>query len=293
MFLEGKIEFLDPDGERFAITVYGCTDNSIMTNYPFTEKFSKSFAFLNIEGQAIKYLNKDEIDVLTLRDTEYRECFLEYHKESERIEQDSLLGKMAQKSSKDSRNKNGAVRSEPTKPMYMMGQSSAQYSPDFRDMSHTPSNSNGDGGKDSREIDIIAGNNSDSDSSLIKLTGRSGNLIKSGSNKKGIKSGNKNGQLRNRSNDEMHGSDVEIKVEADNWKNDISHYIHDEAFMLLTWLNKFVCRRQFNAARFPDCVFDSHGDIFVEFIEQVDEPLISIFLLVMILSLIWLFPLTF
>ena len=243
-----------------------------MTNYPFTEKFSKSFAFLNIEGQAIKYLNKDEIEVLTLRDTEYRECSLEYHKESERIEQDSLLGKMAHKSSKDSRNKSSGVRSEPVRPVYMMGQSSAQYSPNYQDISQalTNGNSNGNGGRDKHEIDTIGSNNSDSDSSPVQVspTGHNGNLVGS-SSKKGKKSGNNNGQLRSRNYDEMQSAEVEVDIEADNWKNSMSHYIHDESYMVLTWLNKFVCKRPFNALRFPECVFDSHGDIFVEFIEQV------------------------
>ena len=246
-----------------------------MTNYPFTEKFSKSFAFLNIGGQAIKYLNKDEIEVLTLRDTEYRECSLEYHKESERIEQDSLLGKMAHKSSKDSRNKSSGVRSEPVRPIYTMGQSSAQYSPNYQDISQAlndgndNSSGNGNGIRDRHEIDTIGSNNSDSDSSPVKVngTGHNGSLI--GSSKKGNKSGNKNGQLRSRNNDDMQSTEVEVDVKADNWKNSTSHYLHDESYMILTWLNKFVCKRPFNALRFPECVFDSHGDIFVEFIEQV------------------------
>lgn len=55
------------------------------------------------------------------------------------------------------------------------------------------------------------------------------------------------------------------------WKADTCLYLEGEAAVLLTWVNKFICKRQFNTDRFPDCLSDSHGDVFVDFIEQVQQ----------------------
>ena len=197
----GKIEFLDTDGERFAITVYGCTDNSIMTNYPFIQRFSKSFGFLNIENQAIKFIKNEEIKILMLKDKEYKDCAAEYQKESERLEQEALLGKGGNKGrspshvSKDGKSKI-ITRQEPEKPTYVMGQSSNQYCPDFSENS----NSNDD--------DVF-------------------------------------------------------------WKEGLTGLLDTEAIVILKWLNKFVCKKPFLIDKFPKCILDSYGDIFVDFIEQI------------------------
>ena len=53
------------------------------------------------------------------------------------------------------------------------------------------------------------------------------------------------------------------------WKADTCHHLEGEAAVLLTWVNRFICKRQFCVDRFPDCLSDSHGDVFVDFIEQV------------------------
>ena len=248
---------MDPDGERFAITVYGCTDNSIMTNYPFTEKFSKTFDFLNIEGQAIKYLNKEEIKILSSRDIEYRECSSEYHKESERMEQDILLGKMGNKSSKDVKPKNGATRSEPTKPTYVMGQSSSQYSPNFSYVKCVPNQIG-----DMKFDDNVIGSNN------VVPDGASYHSSSGSSSSRGVTEGRKSN--RRSDNYKSQGNDEDVDVcHYDNWKSGVCHYIQDEAFMLLTWLNKFVCKKMFSPENFPECVIDNNGDVFIDFIEQV------------------------
>ena len=51
----GKIEFTDPDNERFAITVSGCADNSLMTNFPFLRQFGQVIKFLSITINCLFY----------------------------------------------------------------------------------------------------------------------------------------------------------------------------------------------------------------------------------------------
>ena len=172
-----------------------------MTNYPFIQRFSKSFGFLNIENQAIKFINNQEIKILMLKDKEYKECAAEYQKESERLEQEALLGKGGNKGrspshvSKDGKSKI-ITRQEPEKPTYVMGQSSNQYCPDFSENS----NSNDD--------DVF-------------------------------------------------------------WKEGLTGLLDTEAIVILKWLNKFVCKKPFLLEKFPKCIFDSYGDIIVDFIEQI------------------------
>jgi hypothetical protein len=42
-----------------------------------------------------------------------------------------------------------------------------------------------------------------------------------------------------------------------------------EVITILKWLNRFVCRRPFDAERFPQCVIESFGDLMIDCIEQM------------------------
>jgi hypothetical protein len=57
--------------------------------------------------------------------------------------------------------------------------------------------------------------------------------------------------------------------EGSGWKFLIQNQLMTESVFILKWLNKFVCRKQFNTDNFLECIFDSYGDVFVDFVEQV------------------------
>lgn len=57
----GKIEFYDQDGERFVIAVSGCSDNCLLTNYPFVRSYHDVYGFIGLEDQPVKYMKKNDI----------------------------------------------------------------------------------------------------------------------------------------------------------------------------------------------------------------------------------------
>jgi hypothetical protein len=65
--------------------------------------------------------------------------------------------------------------------------------------------------------------------------------------------------------------------EGSGWKFLIQNQLTTESVFILKWLNKFVCRKQFNTENFPECIFDSYGDIFVDFVEQVGKHFMTVF----------------
>ena len=97
----GKIEFLDNDGERFVINVSGCSDNSIMTNFPFVKEYSGDYGFLGLDAQAVQYMRKSEI--LALREQEQRRK--EQLRKQRALERQGKLNGGGSQSSSDSKKK--------------------------------------------------------------------------------------------------------------------------------------------------------------------------------------------
>lgn len=69
----GKIEFYDQDGERFFVSVSGCTDGCLLTNYPFVRDYASEYGFLGIDDQPVKYLRKSVIAELRLQESKRKE----------------------------------------------------------------------------------------------------------------------------------------------------------------------------------------------------------------------------
>ena len=76
--------------------------------------------------------------------------------------------------------------------------------------------------------------------------------------------------------------------EGSGWKFLIQNQLMTESVFILKWLNKFVCRKQFNSEHFLDCIFDSYGDVFVDFVEQVWQNLTTTSALHFLISLYYL-----
>jgi hypothetical protein len=69
----GKIEFYDQDGERFFVSVSGCTDGCLLTNYPFVRDYASEYGFLGIDDQPVKFLRKSVIAELRLQESKRKE----------------------------------------------------------------------------------------------------------------------------------------------------------------------------------------------------------------------------
>jgi hypothetical protein len=128
----GKIEFADPDGERFSVAISGCADNSIMTNYPFVKAFSGRFSFSSIDEQPIKFLNTSEVKLLATRESDFKDSMTEFLRNKELLEQELLLGNVEKK--KGSKDENRRDSTQPTAPVRVpgfMGQSDPRFNPDY------------------------------------------------------------------------------------------------------------------------------------------------------------------
>lgn len=60
-------------------------------------------------------------------------------------------------------------------------------------------------------------------------------------------------------------------IGGSDWKESLQGYLQVEATVVIKWLNKFVCKKQFSAENFPECILTSYGDSVVDLIEQVRE----------------------
>lgn len=58
-------------------------------------------------------------------------------------------------------------------------------------------------------------------------------------------------------------------IGGSDWKESLQGYLQVEAIVVIKWLNKFVCKKQFSAENFPECILTSYGDSVVDLIEQV------------------------
>eukprot|EP01038_Epipyxis_sp_PR26KG_P008960 gene8960-12082_t len=57
----GKIEFYDQDGERFFVTVSGCSDGCLLSNHMFLKSYNDVYGFIGIDNQPVKFVKKTEI----------------------------------------------------------------------------------------------------------------------------------------------------------------------------------------------------------------------------------------
>ncbi len=69
----GKIEFYDQDGERFFISVSGCADGCLLTNYPFIRDYAADYGFIALDDQPVKFLKKTEIAELRVLEAKRKE----------------------------------------------------------------------------------------------------------------------------------------------------------------------------------------------------------------------------
>jgi hypothetical protein len=69
----GKIEFYDMDGERFFLTICGCSDNCLLTNYSFVREYSSDFGFIGLEDQPVQFLPLPQIADLRQIEAKRRE----------------------------------------------------------------------------------------------------------------------------------------------------------------------------------------------------------------------------
>ena len=69
----GKIEFYDQDGERFFISVSGCTDGCLLTNYPFVRDYGVEYGFIGLDDQPVKFLRRALIAELRVQDAKRKE----------------------------------------------------------------------------------------------------------------------------------------------------------------------------------------------------------------------------
>eukprot|EP00981_Chlorochromonas_danica_P012362 scaffold4845_cov159-Ochromonas_danica.AAC.14 len=57
----GKLEFYDQDGERFYISISGCSDNCLLTNYSFIKDYSSDYGFVGLDGYPVSFLPNAQI----------------------------------------------------------------------------------------------------------------------------------------------------------------------------------------------------------------------------------------
>ena len=69
-----------------------------------------------------------------------------------------------------------------------------------------------------------------------------------------------NYEIRNKSN---------YSQDENEWKSETLKYLKIESYIILKWLNKFVCKKPFDTEQFLECILNSSGEIFVDFIEEV------------------------
>ena len=189
----GKIEFVDTDNERFSITVTGCSDNSLMTNFPFIRQFNGKFGYLALDDQPIKLLHTAEIVKRVAQDNARREAEEStslVSRSPERLTKKTGAGGSTKGGALKKADKTAAAVPEEEKPPEPMGQGAPEFAPEYGHREH-------------------------------------------------------------------------------DWKAAASGYLEVEATVVMKWLNKFVVSRPFDCERFPQCIIETHGDIVVDFIEQI------------------------
>eukprot|EP01031_Cornospumella_fuschlensis_P047958 gene47958-58746_t len=73
MSWQGKIEFYDNDGERFFINLSGCTDNCLLTNYPFVRDYHEEFGFIGLDDQPVQFLSVQQMNEMKAAEAKRKE----------------------------------------------------------------------------------------------------------------------------------------------------------------------------------------------------------------------------
>jgi hypothetical protein len=180
----GKIEFLDNDGERFVVNVCGCSENNLLTNFPFVKSYASDYGFLGLESQPVQFLRKTEIAELRAQDARRKEQL----RKQRALERQGKTAAGGSVSSTDSKKK-----------------------------------------KNESVVD---------DTSMVRI------------------------------DESLEGVDPDKDI-------DLS-FNHEEAALVLKWLNRNICRVPFDEERFPHCITETFGDAVVDCIEQLSGKKIGV-----------------
>ncbi len=73
MSWSGIIEFIDTKGEKFGVTVSGCSDNCLLTNSDYVRTHSSQFGFVGLENQPALYMLKSQIQAVRAEEQRRKE----------------------------------------------------------------------------------------------------------------------------------------------------------------------------------------------------------------------------
>lgn len=69
----GIIEFMDKSGEKFGMTISGCSDNCVLTNNSYIRNYSKLFGFIGLENQPPLYMLKSQMQLMRAEEAKRKE----------------------------------------------------------------------------------------------------------------------------------------------------------------------------------------------------------------------------
>ena len=69
----GIIEFLDKGGEKFGVTVSGCSDNCLLTNADYIRTHANQFGLIGLENQPVLYMLKSQIQSVRAEEQKRKE----------------------------------------------------------------------------------------------------------------------------------------------------------------------------------------------------------------------------
>lgn len=69
----GIIEFMDTSGEKFGMTISGCSDNCVLTNDSYVRRYSKLFGFIALENQPPLYMLKSQMQLMRAEEAKRKE----------------------------------------------------------------------------------------------------------------------------------------------------------------------------------------------------------------------------
>ena len=186
----GKVEFSGTDGEKFYVSLSGCSDGCLLTTYNFVRTYSEQYGFMGLEGQPVQFLSRAEIGHFMAEEAR--------KKEQARKQRSLELQKKAAGGAPDKEAK---------------GKGAGNDKASIEEKESMPSLS----------LDIVDGIDLDN-------------------------------------------PELNAKLNA---------FDETEAIFVLKWLNRFVCRKPFDAERFPDCIVDTHGDLVIDCVEQMSGAKVS------------------
>lgn len=115
--------------------------------------------------------------------------------------------------------------------------------------------------------------NNENTKTIIHERGKKQNLLENDISKKKPSSMIEKSFLDNDKKCENSQSESDVKkMNLNNeieWKSETIEYLKTESYVILKWLNKFVCKKQFDVEHFPECILNGSADIFVDFIAEV------------------------